>query len=107
MKIWGRCRVINALKKDGLGKNIAIMGLGTLLAQGINVLIQPLLSRIFPASDLGIYTFVISVANILIPIASLKLDLLIVSEKDDMRAQYITDICVLACFFVAFGLFFS
>ncbi|RHE52763.1 hypothetical protein DW732_02755 [Collinsella sp. AM28-11LB] len=106
LKIWGRYRVINALKKDGLGKNIAIMGLGTLLAQGINVLIQPLLSRIFPASDLGIYTFVISVANILIPIASLKLDLLIVSEKDDMRAQYITDICVLACFFVAFGLFF-
>lgn len=93
------------VKKDGLGKNIAIMGLGTVLAQGINVLIQPLLSRIFPASDLGIYTFVISIANILIPIASLKLDLLIVSEKDELKAQYITDICVLANFCVAFGLF--
>lgn len=89
--------------KDGLGKNIAIMGLGTVLAQGINVLIQPVLSRIFPASDLGIYTFVMSVANVLIPVASLKLDLLIVSEKDEKKAQYITDVCVVSNLFIAFA----
>lgn len=89
--------------KDGLGKNIAIMGLGTVLAQGVNVLIQPVLSRIFSASDLGVYTFLISIANILIPVASLKLDLLIVSEEDDRKAQYMTDVCVILNFAIAFA----
>ena len=89
--------------KNDFAKNIAIMGVGTVLAQGINVLVQPVLSRIFPASDLGIYTFVISVANVLIPVASLKLDLLIVSEKDEKKAQYITDVCVVSNLLTAFA----
>lgn len=84
-----------------LGKNIAIMGLGTILAQSINVIVQPVLTRVFSASDLGVYTFILSVANILIPITSLKLDMLIVSEKDEEKAQYITDVCVIVNFFVA------
>ncbi|MEY8460660.1 oligosaccharide flippase family protein [Eggerthellaceae bacterium 24-137] len=89
------------MQLKSLGRNIAIMGFGTILAQSINVLVQPLLTRLFPVEDLGIYTFVISIANIIIPIASLKLDLLIISEKDELRAQYITDVCIFINFFIA------
>ena len=71
------------------------MGLGTLLAQVINVLVQPILTRVFPAEELGIYTYLISLATIVIPVASLKLDMLIVSEEDDNEAQYITDTCII------------
>lgn len=77
-----------------LFRNIALMSSATVAAQMINVVIQPILTRIVPAETLGIFTFLVSMANIAIPVASLKLDLLITSEADDNRAQYITDVCI-------------
>lgn len=89
------------MKLGSLSKNIAMMGLGTVLAQLINILVQPILSRIIPADDLGVYTYILSIANVVIPIASLKLELLIVSEQDEQKAQYITDVCILSCVLVS------
>ncbi len=85
---------MNRLKGNSLVSGIFYMGFGTVIAQLINVLIQPVLTRIVPAETLGIYTYIVSMANIVIPIASLKLEMLVVSETDDNEAQFITDICV-------------
>lgn len=84
------------MKKNDNSIWIAIlhMGLGTILAQLINVVAQPILTRLFLAETLGIYTYLISLATIVIPIASLKLDMLVVSEADDNEAQYMTDACI-------------
>lgn len=71
------------------------MGLGTILAQMINIVAQPILTRTFSAETLGVYTYLISLATMIIPVASLKLDMLIVSEPDDQEAQYITDACII------------
>ena len=81
--------------KASLWRGIMHMGLGTILAQMINILAQPILTRLFSAETLGIYTYLISMATIVIPVASLKLDMLIVSEPDDSEAQYITDLCII------------
>lgn len=100
------------LKDSSIFKSIFTMGAGTLLAQSINVLIQPILTRMVPAETLGIYTFLISLATMIIPVASLKIDMLIVSEADDDLAQYITDTCILICaaisliYFVVIGVAF-
>ena len=85
------------MKKNDNSIWIAIlhMGLGTILAQLINVVAQPILTRLFSAETLGIYTYLISLATIVIPIASLKLDMLVVSEADDNKAQYMTDTCII------------
>ena len=77
------------------------MTLGTVLAQSINVLVQPILTRIVPAETLGIYTYLISLASMVIPVASLKLDMLIVSERSDKEAQYITDVSIMIVIFVS------
>lgn len=53
------------------------------------------LTRVFPAETLGIYTYLISLATMIIPVASLKLDMLIVSEPNEKEAQYITDACII------------
>lgn len=82
------------IKKDSVWRGIFFMGAGTVLAQLINVLAQPILTRLVPAETLGVYTYVVSLSTIFIPIASLKLDMLVVTEKDDIEAQYITDICI-------------
>lgn len=87
-------------KKNSIWTGILHMGLGTILAQTINIIAQPILTRIFSAEILGIYTYLISLATMIIPVASLKLDMLIVSEPDDIEAQYITDICIVINFFI-------
>ena len=61
----------------------------------INIVVQPILTRIFPTETLGIYTYLISLATMIIPVASLKLDMLIVSEPNEKEAQYITDACII------------
>ena len=82
-------------KKNSLWVGILHMGLGTVLAQMINIVVQPILTRVFSAETLGIYTYLISLATMIIPVASLKLDMLIVSEPNDKEAQYITDACII------------
>ena len=89
------------LFKNKLFQNIALMSSATIAAQMINVLIQPILTRIVPAETLGVYTYLVSMANIVIPVASLKLDLLVTSEKNDDFAQYITDACVIITFLIS------
>ena len=82
-------------KKNSIWVGILHMGLGTVLAQMINIVVQPILTRVFPAETLGIYTYLISLATMIIPVASLKLDTLIVSEPNEKEAQYITDACII------------
>lgn len=89
------------LVKNQLFRNIFLMSSATIIAQLINVLVQPILTRIVPPEVLGEYTYLISLANIIIPVASLKLDMLIVSEKEESIAQYLTDACILICAFVS------
>lgn len=82
-------------KKNSIWVGILHLGLGTVLAQMINIVVQPILTRVFPAETLGIYTYLISLATMIIPVASLKLDMLIVSEPNEKEAQYITDACII------------
>ena len=70
------------------------MSATTVVAQSINIIAQPILTRLISAETLGIYTFLVSLANMAIPVASLKLDMLIVSEDSDDEAQYVTDLSI-------------
>lgn len=89
------------------------MSFGTVLAQSINIIVQPILTRIVSPESLGIYSYLISLATIIIPVASLKLDMLIVTEEDDDNAQYLTDTCIVISFLLSFislfiiGLFYN
>lgn len=87
--------------KNSIWHGIFYMGLGTVLSQLINILIQPILTRIISPEILGVYTYIISLSTMVIPVASLKLDMLVVSEKDDDKAQYITDFCIEIIFIIS------
>lgn len=91
------------LGTNSIWVGILHMGLGTVLAQMINVVAQPVLTRLFSAETLGIYTYLISLATMIIPVASLKLDMLVVSEPDDVEAQYITDACIVINALISLG----
>lgn len=89
------------IKKNSIWIGIIHMGLGTVLAQFINIVAQPILTRVFSTETLGVYTYLISLATMIIPVASLKLDMLIVSDPDDKEAQYITDVCIIINFLIS------
>lgn len=93
--------MIEYLKNKSSTTNIFKMIFGTVFAQIINVIVQPVLSRLFTPDELGIYSLLLSMATIIIPVASMKLEMLIVSEDDDNKAQYITDSCIINCFIVS------
>ena len=77
------------------------MTLGTVLAQSINVFIQPILTRLYSPNVLGMYTVIVSIASIIIPVASLKIEMLIVSSESDIEAQKLTDLSILISVFVS------
>jgi len=82
-------------RKHSYFRNILTLGFGTVLAQSFNFLSQPILTRFVSTEIIGQYSYIVSLAMIVIPIASLKLEMLIVVEKDELKAQYITDTCIL------------
>lgn len=78
---------------SGYFRNIFCLGIGSIIAQLFNLASQPILTRLLPTETIGIYSYLVSLANVVIPVAALKVDMLIVNEKDDDEAQYITDAC--------------
>ena len=78
-----------------LQNGVVLMTLGTVLAQSINVFIQPILTRLYSPNVLGMYTVIVSIASIIIPVASLKIEMLIVSSESDIEAQKLTDLSIL------------
>ncbi|WP_430482683.1 lipopolysaccharide biosynthesis protein [Rossellomorea marisflavi] len=82
------------------------LGMGTIGAQLINLLVQPIITRLITPDELGLYTFIISVANVIIPIASLKLNMLIVVEEDDQKAHELTVVSLISVLLMATVSFF-
>lgn len=67
---------------------------GTIFSNAIPLLIQPILTRLISPEQLGIYNLAISLANLIVPIASLRLYQLIVTVKDDCEAERLTKVSV-------------
>ncbi|MFF2857046.1 lipopolysaccharide biosynthesis protein [Peribacillus sp. NPDC058002] len=84
--------------KKSQWSGIFSLGLGTIIAQAINILIQPILTRLITPEELGIYTFIISMATLIIPVAALKLEMLIVIEDNHETAELLTDAGIITVF---------
>ncbi|HFD1802904.1 TPA: lipopolysaccharide biosynthesis protein [Enterococcus faecium] len=64
-------------------KSLAVLFSGSLIAQGITILFAPVMTRVFSAENLGIYTYLLSIATMFMPIINLRYDMSIVSVKED------------------------
>jgi O-antigen/teichoic acid export membrane protein len=82
--------------KNGQWSGVISLGMGSIIAQSINVIIQPILTRLISPEDLGIYTYIISMATLIIPVASLKLEMLIVADNDDNNVGLLTDVSIMS-----------
>ncbi len=68
-------------------KKIPIIELitGSAIAQLITIIVSPITTRIYSAEELGIYSLLISLITIIGPVLSLKLDMAIVTAKDEKK----------------------
>ncbi len=90
----------NRVKKL-INSPLALLTIGTIISNIIPLLIQPVLTRLISPEELGLYNVAISLANLIIPIASLKLYQLIVTVKDDKEAELLTQMSINTVFLVS------
>ncbi len=88
-------------KKDSLLKNASILVSGTIIAQLIPVLMQPVLKRIFEPEDFGVFDIYLKTLGILFVIFAMKYDMGIILPKNRVKALALLVISV------AFSLFFT
>lgn len=74
------------LRKSELVKNSSVLVSGTLLAQLVPILLQPLLRRFYSPDTYGAYSVYLSIIGILVVISSLKYELAIILPKKEKEA---------------------
>lgn len=67
-------------------KDISIVAGGSVIAQGLNVLIMPILSRLYSPEDFGVLAAFIAIMSIAIPLSSLRYYLAIALPKSENHA---------------------
>ena len=88
---WAR-RVARELLGDrrptegSLARNVTILGGGTALAQGLNVLLGPILTRLYPPDSLGQFALFASFLNVAMVAVSLRYELGIVAARTQQKA---------------------
>lgn len=76
--------------KRSLVRNVAILGGGTALAQGFNILLAPVLTRLYLPNHFGQYAIFVSFLNVAMVGASLRYELAIVSASSEQKAAQLT-----------------
>lgn len=80
---------IKVATNSNFAKNISTLVSGTVLAQLIPILIQPVLRRYYPEEVFGAYAVYMSLLGILYVVTSLRYEQAIVIPKDDQEAKSI------------------
>lgn len=78
--------VISSVTKSTLFKGAFVLASGTAFAQAINILILPLITRLYTPNDLGILSAYYSVLSIIVVISSLKYEIAFTMPKKDEDA---------------------
>jgi O-antigen/teichoic acid export membrane protein len=82
-------------------KKVAELSVVALLAQSVSFVALPIIANIYGPSQFGSYSILVASASLLIPLATLKLETVLVVEKSDLRASLYLKLAILATVSVA------
>ena len=71
----------NWIKKNSFLKNIALLASGSVIAQGIAVICSPVLTRLYSAEEIGIYSYLIAMVSTFTAVINFRYDMAIVTEN--------------------------
>lgn len=82
------------ITKSPLFKNLALLLSGNAIAQMIGVGAAPILTRLYTPEQYGILGGLLTISGILTVVSSLRLEMALVLEKDECRAQLLQRLCL-------------
>ncbi len=103
---------LKRLKNNKFFSNILVLATGSVIAQVLAVLASPFLTRLYEPSEIGLYTYIISVVSIFLPILNLRYDMSIVSEKEEknvwalVKLSFLIGITVSIIATIGFSIYF-
>lgn len=74
-------------------RHVVTLGLGTAIAQAINVAALPLLSRLYLPGDYGLMAIFLAFGGIVGTVVTLRYEMHILAAKDDAEAGRLTNLC--------------
>ena len=81
--------------KDSFFKSMSILASGSIISQIITVITAPILTRLFSVEEIGIYTYIVSIATLFMSTINLRYDMAIVSEEDEKNIYPLIKLCLL------------
>lgn len=89
--------MLDRIKQNKFLKSISILVTGSLLAQLVTVLTAPIMTRLFSAESIGVYTYITTVAFLLLPVINGRYELAIVTERDKDKVFALVKLCMYIC----------
>lgn len=71
----------------GLFSDVLLVARGTVIGQAPFVLVTPLIARLYPATELGVYGLAMAFVGIVGPVCGLRFELAAISSRDRVEAQ--------------------
>jgi O-antigen/teichoic acid export membrane protein len=74
--------------------NISILAIGSIISQALAVCVSPLLTRIYSPEEIGLYTIIINILSIIVPICSFRFEAFIVlADTDEIEGLVFVSLC--------------
>jgi lipopolysaccharide exporter len=105
MQIKRRYFPVNILKSE-LVRNASVLMSGTVVAQLLSILLQPVLRRLYTPESFGIFSVYLSLVGMIIVISSLRYDDAIVLPKSDKESINLVGLALIINFVINLLIFF-
>lgn len=104
MGIWFKTLVNKFISKNSVVRNVSVLVGGTAIAQALNVLTMPFISRLYTPSDFGVFALFASVVSIFVEISGFRYHFAIPLPKDNNVAKSLVllsfSLQLFFCFFI-------
>jgi O-antigen/teichoic acid export membrane protein len=90
-----RQSVASVLPKGRFTRSVTLLTGGAALGQAINILVSPVLTRLYSPEDFGAFGVYVAILGIALAVASLRYEYAILLPKDDESAANILALCFL------------
>lgn len=97
--------IFKYLLKDNFLKSLGTLTSGSLLAQLITLITAPVMTRLFTVSDIGFYTYIMSISYLFLPVINGRYEYAIVSEKINSKVLELIKLCIYVSLIFVFFIF--
>ncbi|MEE0457913.1 MAG: oligosaccharide flippase family protein [Anaerovibrio sp.] len=85
----------NMILKNSFFKNILLLSSGSIIAQIINFVTVPFMTRFFSTEDIGMFTYITTISYLFTPIICLRYETAIILEQNNTNVCSLVKLCMI------------